>query len=221
MQSSPSKSSGSRRPYDASRRQAEAKARQHRVVDAARKLFLQRGYGPTTIGDIAEAADVSIQFVYVAFESKAGILSRVVEMAISGDEAAPPVLEQPAGQTILAEPDLAKRLRGIVHLARLSHERAAALIQLVESARGGDPSLGTLAEKIDASLHQDARVFVDAVPTKTMRRDISRQEAADLVYMLFAARNWTALVEHCGWTPEQYERWLTEIITRLLFRQPG
>jgi AcrR family transcriptional regulator len=211
-------SSRPRRPYDASRRQAEARARQRRVVDAARELFLQRGYGATTIGDIAEAADVSVQSVYAAFESKAGILSRVVETAISGDEAAPPVLEQPAGRAILAEPDLAKRLQSVIHLARLSHERAAPLIQIVENARASDPALGALADTIDASLHQDARTFVDAVPTKALRRDITRQEANDLLYMLIAARNWSALVERCGWTPEQYERWMTDTITRLLFR---
>jgi AcrR family transcriptional regulator len=219
METSRQVSTPSRRPYDASRRQAEARARQRRVVDAARELFLQHGYGATTIGAIAEAADVSVPSVYAAFESKAGILTRVVETAISGDEAAPPVLEQPAGRAILAEPDVAKRLQSIVHLLRLSHERAAALIQLVENARASDPALGALADKIDASLHQDARVFVDAVPTKAMRRDISRQEAADQVYTLSAARNWSALVEHCGWTPERYERWMTETLTRLLFRQ--
>ena len=219
MQSSAAKSSGARRPYDASRRQAEARARQRRVVDAAGELFLHRGYGATTIGDIAEAADVSVQFVYAAFQSKAGILSRVVDVAISGDEAGPPVLEHPAGRAILAEPDLAKRLRGIVHLARLSHERAAALIQLVESARGGDPALDNLAERIDASLHQDAQVFVDALPATTMRRGTRRKEAADLVSMLMSARNWSTLVERCGWTPDQYERWMIDILTHLLLRE--
>jgi AcrR family transcriptional regulator len=215
------KSSPPRRRYDARRRQAEARARQGRVVDAARELFLQRGYGATTIGDIAEASDVSVPSVYAAFESKAGVLSRVVETAITGDEAAPPVLEQPAGRAILAEPDLATRLQSIVHLARLSHERAAALIQLVENARASDPALGALADKIDASLHQDANTFVVALPTKTLRRDITREEAADLLYMLIAARNWNALVEDCGWTPEQYERWMADTIARLLLRQPS
>jgi AcrR family transcriptional regulator len=218
MERSRQVSSRSRRPYDASRRQAEARARQRRVVDAARELFLQRGYGATTIGDIAEAADVSVPSVYAAFESKAGILSRVVEMAITGDDAAPPVFDQPAGRAILAEPDLAKRLRSIVDFARLSHQRAAPLIRLVENARASDPALDALADKIDASLHRDARAFVDAVPTKALRRDITRQEAVDLLYMLIAARNWSALVERRGWTPEQYARWMTDIITRQLFR---
>jgi AcrR family transcriptional regulator len=212
-------SSRSRRPYDSSRRQAEARARQQRVVDAARQLFLHRGYGATTIGDVAKAADVSVQSVYATFESKAGILSRVVETAISGEEAAPPVLDQPAGRAILAEPDLAKRLQSIVHLARLSHERAAALIGLVENARASDPALGALGDKIDAALRKDARTFIAALPPRTLRRDITRQEAADLLSMLIAARNWSALVE-CGWTPERYERWMTDIITRQLLAQP-
>ncbi|HEV3363844.1 MAG TPA: helix-turn-helix domain-containing protein [Acidimicrobiia bacterium] len=218
MQNPRDVSSRPRRAYDASRRQAEASARQRRVVDAARELFLQRGYGATTIGDIAEAADVSVPSVYAAFESKAGILSRVVETAITGEETAPPVFEHPAGRAILAEPDLTKRLRTVVQLLRRSHERAAPLIQLVESARASDAALGALAETIDASLQHDAQLFIEALPTKALRRDITRQEAADLLSVLCAARNWTTLVEHCGWTPEQYERRMAEIISRLLLQ---
>jgi uncharacterized protein with PIN domain len=45
------------------------------------------------------------------------------------------------------------------------------------------------------------------------------QAVADADGMLSAARNWTVLVEHCGWTPERYERWMTDIITRQFFRQ--
>jgi AcrR family transcriptional regulator len=171
------------------------------------------------MGDIAEAAVVSVQSVYAAFESKAGILSRVVETAIAGGEGTPPVLDQPAGRAILAEPDPAKRLRSIMRLLRLSHERAAPLIRLVEGARASDPALAALAEKIDASLYQDVRTFVDALPAKTLRRDTTREEAADLLFMFCAARNWSALVERCGWTPEQYERRMTDIITGQFFRQ--
>src|SRR5436189_6282243 len=75
------------RRYDGSRRQADAIARQQRTAEAATRLFLEQGYGATSIGDIARTADVSPQFVYAAFESKAGVLARAVDFAIAGDTA--------------------------------------------------------------------------------------------------------------------------------------
>jgi AcrR family transcriptional regulator len=219
MEFSSSEASPARRRYDSSRRQADARARQRRVVDAARELFLQRGYGTTTMDDIAEAADVSVQFVYAAFESKAGILSRVVDVAIAGDDAELLVLERPEIREITAEPDASKRLRALVHMLRLAHERAAPLFELVDTARGGDPALAALADKLDAATRHDARVTIDALPTNALRRDLTRDEAADLLFVVASPRNWTALVERCQWTPEQYEARMTDLFSRLLLRE--
>src|SRR5688572_3163955 len=73
------------RRYDASRRQADAAERRARIVEVARHLFLTQGYGATSIAAIAEAADVSTPTVYAQFESKAGILARMVGVAVAGD----------------------------------------------------------------------------------------------------------------------------------------
>src|SRR4051794_11593353 len=81
----PSASSRPNRRYDASGRQAEADERRRRVVEAGRELFLEQGYGATSIKAIAEAAGVSAPTVYAQFESKAGILARIVDVALAGD----------------------------------------------------------------------------------------------------------------------------------------
>ena len=77
-----------RRTYDASRRQAEAVERQSRVIDAANDLFLTVGYGATSINEIARAADVSPQMIYASFGSKAGILAKLADVVVAGDDAA-------------------------------------------------------------------------------------------------------------------------------------
>ena len=77
-----------RRTYDASRRQAEAVERRRRVIDAAHDLFLTDGYGATSINEIARAADVSPQMIYASFGSKAGILAKLTDVVVAGDDAA-------------------------------------------------------------------------------------------------------------------------------------
>ena len=48
-----------KRAYDNSRRHAAAASARTRIIDAAAALFVERGYGATTIEDIAAAAGVS------------------------------------------------------------------------------------------------------------------------------------------------------------------
>jgi hypothetical protein len=48
-----------RRRYDASRRRAAAQETRRAIVEAARRLFLERGFSATTMGAIAAAAGTS------------------------------------------------------------------------------------------------------------------------------------------------------------------
>jgi len=59
-----------KRRYNASRRQAQARQLRLDVVAAARALFIERGFAATTIADVAQAADVSTQFIYQTGEAQ-------------------------------------------------------------------------------------------------------------------------------------------------------
>jgi AcrR family transcriptional regulator len=216
MQNGGTKSSVQRRAYDSSGRRADARARQLRVVEAARKLFLERGYGATSIADIATSADVSVQFVYANFASKASLLARAIDIAVAGDETELAVADRPEYRTSLSAPDLGERVRAVVHLARTAHQRAAPLIHLVQSARGTDATLDRLADTLDAALRQDVRRFVQRLPARMRRHDLGEDEIADLLYTLAAARTWTTLTQQCGWTPDEYEARMADSVHRLL-----
>ena len=56
------------------RGQARTRLARAAVVDAARTLFLERGYGTTTIDAISALSDVPPATVYRLFSSKRGIL---------------------------------------------------------------------------------------------------------------------------------------------------
>src|SRR6185312_7897397 len=94
-----------RRPYDASRRQLRASESQERMLAAARRLFAERGYAETTMEQIAAAAEVSVPAVYAAFQSKRGVLSRVLDRLVSGQPGGTPLLQSPGARALLAETD--------------------------------------------------------------------------------------------------------------------
>jgi AcrR family transcriptional regulator len=210
----------SRRRYDSSRRQADALARQQRVLEAATELFLEQGYGATSIDQIAAAAGVSSQSIYATFESKAGILERAVHLARTGD-AAGSVSASSQGAAVLGQPDLLGRCRAIAALLRKVYDRSAALTALVEQASASDPALADL----HARFRVQRRAAVDAlsadVPTKDLRSGRTRAEALDAMTFLAAAHTYTELVDGMGWTPARYERWLADALYRLVFDASG
>jgi TetR/AcrR family transcriptional regulator len=56
------------------------------ILGAAEQVFVQRGYHPARIEEIAAAADVSVGSVYGHFGSKAGLYLAVVERALEMEE---------------------------------------------------------------------------------------------------------------------------------------
>src|SRR5262245_50628932 len=99
-----------RRPYDASRRQRRALESQERTLDIARALFASRGYAETTMEEIAAEAGIALPTLYATFQSKRGLLSRLLERLVSGQPGAPPLLQTPGARAVLAEPDARRAL---------------------------------------------------------------------------------------------------------------
>ncbi|MDO9175463.1 MAG: helix-turn-helix domain-containing protein, partial [Actinomycetota bacterium] len=63
--------------------QARTRLARRAVLDAARTLFLERGYGATTIEAISNAAGVPQATVYRLFSSKPGILKGLLDTSIA------------------------------------------------------------------------------------------------------------------------------------------
>ena len=67
---------GVKRRYDSSRRQEQAHENRRRIIASAQALFVDKGYGRTTIADIAGKAGVAAETVYAAFRNKPTLLHR-------------------------------------------------------------------------------------------------------------------------------------------------
>ncbi len=80
----------------------QARLTQRRIVDAAHRLFVEQGYGPTTMAAAAAAAGVSAQTVYNAFGSKPALLKRVYDIVLGDVPAGLPVVITGIGKTAAA-----------------------------------------------------------------------------------------------------------------------
>src|SRR5438128_2351853 len=101
-----------KRRYRSTRRQEQAGETRHRIVQAAYELFIREGYGRTTMAEVARTAGVAVETVYAAYRNKPALLRQVWFTATRGDDEDLRLLDRPEIQAVLAEPDLATRLRG-------------------------------------------------------------------------------------------------------------
>lgn len=53
------------------------------IIDAAERLFIDKGYHGTRVSEVARMADVSIGSIYVHFENKEGLYAALMERALS------------------------------------------------------------------------------------------------------------------------------------------
>src|SRR5690242_10854927 len=94
-----------KKPYTSTLRAAQARATRRAIVDAAARLFTQRGYGATTVDAIAEAAGVSRKTVFTSVGGKTEALKLAIDWAIAGDDEPVPMLERPHIKAMQQEPD--------------------------------------------------------------------------------------------------------------------
>jgi len=196
------------RPYDSSRRRAQAAATRRDILEAAQRLFEQQGYAATTIAAIAAEAGVALKTVYLAFETKSGVLRALWNLLLRGDQGEVPVAERSWYREVLAEPDPHRQLRLNARNSRAVKTRIAGMLKVVRDAAPVDRDIEALWQRIQTEFHSNQRVIVERLAErKALRRGLGVDRATDILWTLNHPDVWQLLVAERGWTPEQYEQW--------------
>jgi AcrR family transcriptional regulator len=208
--------SASGRPEDV-KGQARTRLARRAVVDAARVLFLERGYPATTIESISDRADVPSATVYRLFSSKLGILKALLDVSIGGDDDAVPVLDRSATRTALSDADAATRLAGFVHISVEVNTRTLPIYRILVSAAGSDPDAAALLADLTRQRDEgQGAVARSLARSGALKEGVSAREAADVIHALMAPELYQLLVSDRGWSPERYERWLNAVLAEQL-----
>ncbi len=205
------------RRYDSSRRREQARQNRRSVVEAARRLFLERGYAGTTVPAVAAAAGVSTETVYKAFANKAGILKAVFDVAIVGDHEPIPMLQREWVQRNLAEPDPRRKLIMYGEHLAAAGPRAAAVQLLAREAAASDPEAARVwdqmvAERLIGMTHFARHLHEGG----HLRADVSVDEARDVLWTYNSVELYDLLVLQRGWAAERYGRWVANALIAAL-----
>jgi AcrR family transcriptional regulator len=202
----------SKRRYDSSRRRAQAASTRRDILEAAQRLFERRGYAATTMDAIATEAGVALKTVYVAFETKSGLLRAVWNHLLRAGRDEVPVAEQQWYREVVEERDPERQLRLAARNSRVVKLRIAALIEVIRSAAPIDPDIGALWSRIQTEFHANQRVIVESLEDKhALRAGLDVDRATDILWTLNHPNLWQLLVGERGWSPGQYEQWCADV----------
>lgn len=168
------------------------------------------------MAQIAKAARISRQAVYLHFADRADLLVALVRHA---DQ----------------KRNLAKEIQRITD----APTGIAAIHEMVALQARGNPGIWAVARAFDAIRRTDRdaehswqdrlqnrlmgcrRIVTRLASEGELRPDLDAGTAADLLWNITSLRTWEDLVLERGWTPAQYERRITDVLLRALTRKGG
>ena len=203
--------------------QARTRLARAAVVDAARTLFLERGYGATTVEAISERADVPPATVYRLFSSKHGILKALFDVSIVGDHEQVPMADRPEVRSLVDESDPREQLAGFVGITTRVNQRVSPLYRILVSAAGTDAHATALLEEFTRQRQQGQRTIARALGRAgALRPDLRERDAADVIHALMSPEVYRLLVVDRRWSADRYERWLVKTLDdQLLVARPA
>jgi AcrR family transcriptional regulator len=204
-----------KRQYDSTRRQEQARETRLRIVEAARELFVAKGYGRTTIADVARTAGVAVETVYAAFRNKPALLRQVWYVGFRGDEEDVRLLDRPEIRAVLAEPDLATRLRAHAEVITPVLRRITPLVIALRGAAASESAAAAMLAEIDERRLDAAEHYARAA-ADTGQLAVSEKECRDVLAATMDGALWQRLVAEAGWSDDRFAAWLGQLWISIL-----
>jgi AcrR family transcriptional regulator len=215
----------SKRPYESPRRRAQAEATRADILAAAQRLFEANGYAATTMTDIAKEAGVALKTVYLAVQTKSGLLRTLWNQLLRGHDSDRPVAEQGWYLAVLDEQDPERQLRLNAHNSATGKKRISPILEVIRSAAASDPDVAALWQRIQSEYHANQRAIVERLHQRGhLQPQLDVKQATDILWTINHPNTWHLLVVDQGWTPDQYEQWTGDLACAQLLahrRRPG
>ena len=194
------------------RRAATALETRRLILDAALELFTAQGYGATSVGDVAARAGVAVPTVYTSVGKKPELLRGLLDRL--DDMADVPLLAREG----MSSTDPAHVLRTGVRITRLFAERCGDIIAAIASAASVEPEMASVYR---AGMNRHLAGVQGAVDKlrqlKALQPRLPRDDAVAIFYTITSHTTWAMLVKDHGWTFDQAEAWIINVLQRELF----
>jgi AcrR family transcriptional regulator len=206
-----------RRKYHSPLRADQARQTRARIVDAAFRLFGERGYAATTIAAVASEAGVSQETVYLSFGDKRGLLEGVIGKAIAPEEN-PDAQEREWRRTIAELPSAPERLAKMVEYSCEILSRTGPVHAVIRGAADKEPFAAELGRRLLRTRLANQTGRIRQGLRDDLRPGLSVKAAGERYCALTSPELYHMLTVEFGWTPQAHREWLTELLAAELLR---
>ncbi len=207
----------SKRTYHSSRRTAQSHQTRHEIIEAARKLFIARGYSGATMELIAREAGVAVETVYAVFGNKKAILSSLISVSLVGDDDPTPLLQRQGPLAVMREKDQVRQVQLFSRDMAEIMGRVAPLFEVMHAAAKTEADIAGMLQRLLNERAEALQVFIRALLSNGPLQDgLTLESAADTVWAVSSAEVYTLLVAERGWPVDKYKQWLVNALTKLI-----
>jgi AcrR family transcriptional regulator len=209
-----------KRAYRSPLRDSHAQTTRRAVIQAATRLFADRGYVATSMDDIAREAGVSRATVFTSVGSKAAVLKAAYDIAIVGDDDPVPLPQRPWAQAVRDAPDASLMVDRYAGMITDISGRVASVYEAMRGAAAADGEVRILFDGMRTERRGGSAGFIGFLVARgALRPDLDRRKAADVVWVLNDPGLYQLLLHDRGWSPPQFQRWLADTLkSQLLVR---
>jgi AcrR family transcriptional regulator len=206
-----------KRDYRSQLRAAQARETRRSIVAAATRLFVENGYGATTIDAVAEAASVSRKTVFTAVGGKVELLKIALDWAVAGDDLPVALGDRAALRHLLEQPDPVVLLTGWARMQAEIGARVAGLFRALEVAAGTDGEARVLLAQSQRQRLDGARTVVKRLRMlEVLTAELPYQEAVDVAWLATDPALYDRLVRVRRWSSTRFGQWLGANLCRQL-----
>ncbi|MEK6720997.1 MAG: helix-turn-helix domain-containing protein [Chloroflexota bacterium] len=177
------------------------------ILRSARTLLEQHGYHGVGLAEVARAAGLSRQTVYLHFGSKRGLLLALVDW-----------VDQVEGlEELLAvarsAPSAVAALDALVHLTAVYTPRIYKLAAVLEVARRSDPDFDAAWQDRMAHRRRNMGAVVKWLADAGDLADgMSVKSGTDIVWTMLSVHLFEDLVVDRGWSTERYQAFVEDVL---------
>lgn len=202
-------SSPIKRVYNSESRQAQAVQTRSRILVSAKALFQAKGFEGVTIEQMAQAADVSAPTIYSLFQSKRGVLRALMDEALPSDQFEALVKEA------MQEKSPKRHLAKSAKIARQMYDAERAQMDIFHGASILAPEFKELEKEREQRRYKRQEKSVKMIEGALLK-GLSLSKARDILWALTGRDMYRMFVIEQGWTSEDYEKWLAQLLVKSL-----
>ena len=203
------------RTYTSPVRDEQAARTRARILDAAARLFLDRGYGRTTMKDVADEAGVARDTVHAAFGSKPRLLTALIDARLVPDGSVANVTQRPDAQAIRAEVDQHKQIELFAEFIAGMSTGLRPVFEVLRTASAVEPEMADVLREMDRFRLRNMQVYAKWFAARGPLR-VSTRRAGEIIWALASPDVARMLCDELGWSQSQHARWLADTLTRTL-----